>query len=296
MLEQARSYLAPIPDLHPWIEKLDQAVEDAGAAVTVVKRLADEPGVRQAGLARGMGLDGRRVRSILYWMERDGELVRVKDGSTHRLYLPDDAAEETDQSDTSTSNVTPPATALRGTTAPVSFAAIDCETATGNRNSVCAVGLVVVREGQIRERYTWLVQPPQNRYWATNIAVHGISPLDTAEAEPIVRLCAEIHQATEGLPLVAHNAAFDRSAISTSLAEAGWQHPANYYWYCTLAIARRTWPQLPNHTLPTVAAHCGHSLNRHHDPAVDAEAAARIAVTACTVLSVRSLSEAGEAR
>jgi hypothetical protein len=66
LLEQARSYLAHAQDLRPWVEKLDRAIEDATAAVTVVKRVADEPGLRQAGLARSMGLDGHRVRSTLY--------------------------------------------------------------------------------------------------------------------------------------------------------------------------------------------------------------------------------------
>lgn len=295
LLRQARNYLAPIAELAPWVDKLDQAIEDAAGAVEVVKRLADDPGVRQAGLAKKLGLDGHRVRSTLYWMERDGEIVRVKDGKTHRLYLPMDAPEPKPSVEPSPTTAPPPV-ADGAFSAPVSFAAIDCETATGHRNSICAVGLVIVNDGKLVAKRTWLVQPPGNRYWSTNIAVHGISPLDTADAAPIGHLWAEIHGATGGLPLVAHNAAFDRSAIETSLTEAGWKHPLTYEWYCTLSIARRIWPQLANHTLPTVAAHCGHRLEHHHDAAADAEAAARIAIAACTALSAVTLKEAAGRR
>ena len=33
------------------------------------------------------------------------------------------------------------------------FAAIDFETANGNRSSVCSVGLVIVRDGRVTDRF-----------------------------------------------------------------------------------------------------------------------------------------------
>ena len=39
------------------------------------------------------------------------------------------------------------------------FAAIDFETATGKRASICEVGICVVRNGEIIETKSWLVQP-----------------------------------------------------------------------------------------------------------------------------------------
>ena len=49
-----------------------------------------------------------------------------------------------------------------GTHAPVQgldFIAIDFETATGGRASVCEAGICVVRDGRIKETRSWLVRP-----------------------------------------------------------------------------------------------------------------------------------------
>jgi DNA polymerase-3 subunit epsilon len=40
-------------------------------------------------------------------------------------------------------------------------------------------------------------------------------------------------------------------------------------------VARRLWPDLPNHKLNTLAAHIGHDF-RHHHAQADAEAAGRV--------------------
>jgi len=42
------------------------------------------------------------------------------------------------------------------------FTAIDFETATGNRNSACAVGIVPVENGKITKEYYVIIQPPDN--------------------------------------------------------------------------------------------------------------------------------------
>ena len=44
------------------------------------------------------------------------------------------------------------------------FAAIDFETANGQRSSICSVGLVVVRDGEITIRHYRLVRPYPNYY------------------------------------------------------------------------------------------------------------------------------------
>lgn len=44
------------------------------------------------------------------------------------------------------------------------FAAIDFETANGRRSSVCSVGIVVVRNGEIVDRFYSLIQPAPNYY------------------------------------------------------------------------------------------------------------------------------------
>lgn len=40
----------------------------------------------------------------------------------------------------------------------INFVAIDFETATGSRASICEAGICVVREGKVVEKKSWLVR------------------------------------------------------------------------------------------------------------------------------------------
>ena len=59
------------------------------------------------------------------------------------------------------------------------FIAIDFETANQQPSSVCSVGVVMVRDGQIVDSFYSLIQPEPNyyNYWCQR--VHGISESDT---------------------------------------------------------------------------------------------------------------------
>jgi len=72
----------------------------------------------------------------------------------------------------------------------MTFTAIDFETAIGSPGSACAVGIVTVEGGVIVDQYSTLIQPPDNRYWYGNIAVHGIRPADTALSDALA--CAKL--------------------------------------------------------------------------------------------------------
>ena len=55
------------------------------------------------------------------------------------------------------------------------FAAIDFETANNERTSVCSVGVVIVRDGEIVDTFYSLIQPEPNyyNYWCSQ--VHGLT-------------------------------------------------------------------------------------------------------------------------
>lgn len=62
------------------------------------------------------------------------------------------------------------------------FAAIDFETANWQSTSVCSVGVVVVKEGNIEDKYYSLIHPAPNFYSRRNTAVHGLTREDTEKA------------------------------------------------------------------------------------------------------------------
>ncbi len=157
------------------------------------------------------------------------------------------------------------------------FAAIDFETANAERTSVCSVGLVVVRGGEIVDSFYSLIQPEPNYYLYWNTRIHGLTRADTDSAPVFPYVWQQIEPRIEGLTLVAHNKAFDESCLQAVFRCYCMDYP-DYRFLCTCVAARRAFPCAPNHQLHTVAALCGYDLRNHHHALADAEACARIAL------------------
>lgn len=72
------------------------------------------------------------------------------------------------------------------------------------------------------------------------------------------------------MPLVAHNAAFDRKFLDAELRRIGQPHSAQML--CSMRIARRIYPQAPNHKLATLVRHaCITETGKYHRALADAE-------------------------
>lgn len=157
------------------------------------------------------------------------------------------------------------------------FAAIDFETANRHGSSICSIGIIIVRDGSITDMIYEMVRPYPDFYSHYNTAVHGLSADDTAAAPTFPEVWAKISPRIEGLSLVAHFSRFDEGCLRAAYLHYGMEWPG-YRFHCTCTAARRTFPQLPDHKLPTVAAHCGFDLTQHHHALADAEACAHIAM------------------
>jgi DNA polymerase-3 subunit epsilon len=59
-----------------------------------------------------------------------------------------------------------------------------------------------------------------------------------------------LHRFVRGLPIVAHNASFDRAFLHAELARAGLQPESEFL--CTMRLARRLAPGLPSYRLDTL--------------------------------------------
>lgn len=157
------------------------------------------------------------------------------------------------------------------------FAAIDFETANGSPHSVCSVGVVIVRKGKVVDRIYRLIRPRPNVYSYWNTQVHGLTRDDTDSAPYFPEVWAAIVPHIAGLPLVAHNSPFDEGCLRAVHALYHMPYP-DYTFHCTCRASRKKFGKLlPNHKLPTVAAHCGFDLTNHHHALADAEACAVIA-------------------
>lgn len=156
------------------------------------------------------------------------------------------------------------------------FTAIDFETANNERTSVCSVGVVIVRDGEIVDTFYSLILPEPNyyNYWCSQ--VHGLTREDTEDAPVFPEVWKQIEPLIEGLPLVAHNKAFDESCLKAVFRCYQMDYP-DYEFLCTCVASRKAFPQAENHQLHTISKLCGYELENHHHALADAEACAWIA-------------------
>ena len=143
----------------------------------------------------------------------------------------------------------------------MNFTAIDFETATGYRNSICQVGLVRYEEGIITKEINLLVQPPDNYYWGKMIEIHGINSYKTAKSPNFQQIWGLIEPYIHQQNVVAHNGfSFDFQCLKQVLEL--YQLPQPFYTsHCTYRLLGADLNTLCNqHKIP---------LN-HHDALSDA--------------------------
>ncbi len=147
------------------------------------------------------------------------------------------------------------------------FTAIDFETASGYRNSICQVGLVQVENGVIINSLNLLVQPPNNYYWSNFIAIHGITPARTINEPTFGQIWHLLEPFITNQNVVAHNGfGFDFPVLDKTLEYYGIATPI-YEKHCTYKMYKSNLADLcKEHQIP---------LN-HHDALSDARACAAL--------------------
>ncbi len=156
------------------------------------------------------------------------------------------------------------------------FAAIDFETANYSRDSACAVGFVVVDGGRIVDRAFELIRPPTREFVFTHI--HGLTWQHVRSAPTFAEVWPKLKRRIETVEfLAAHNAPFDDGVLS-GCCQTYRLSSVRRPFVCTVEVARKMWNIYPTR-LPDVCARLRIPL-RHHQADSDAEACARIVMTA----------------
>lgn len=176
----------------------------------------------------------------------------------------------------------------------LNFVAIDFETANPKRASVCQIGLVKVIAGVPGKVHCLYVSPPPGftNFHERNIEVHGITKPQVEGApswESMLDRLLKFTRATE-LPLVAHNAPFEKSVISQATEAIGLAVP-DFTYYCTVKLAKRLQPQEATHKLNEVAERLGVPAFSHHNAGDDAMASALIVLRLAEKHNLRSLDD-----
>jgi len=146
----------------------------------------------------------------------------------------------------------------------MNFVSIDFETAKYSQESACSIGLVKYQDGKEAETYYSLIRPPVLYIRPDFTDIHGLTVEDVKDAPAFADLWdSAIRPFIGSLPLVAHNASFDMGVLCAVLEWYELAIPKLPY-FCSLALARQTWPDLKSHALTSLAKHFGIVYNAHN--------------------------------
>jgi len=146
----------------------------------------------------------------------------------------------------------------------MNFVSIDFETAKYSRESACSIGLVKYLDGKEVDTYYSLIRPPTLYIRPDFTEIHGLTVDDVKDAPTFADLWeSAILPFTDGLPLAAHNAAFDMGVLWAVLDWYELKTPVLSY-FCTCNMARHTWPGLKSYSLTALGEHFGIVYNAHN--------------------------------
>jgi DNA polymerase-3 subunit epsilon len=166
------------------------------------------------------------------------------------------------------------------------FVAVDFEIANYDLSSACAVGLAVVRDGQLTAATSYLIRPPTRRFVFTRI--HRLKWKDVCDAPTFSDLWNELRDQLGSEILVAHNAVFDRMVLCECLRHYRIPYRLNPF-LCSMELCKELFG-FSRLKLDYVCRQLEIALE-HHNAESDANAAASIVIKAADRLSAASTSE-----
>lgn len=154
------------------------------------------------------------------------------------------------------------------------FVAIDLETANSDRSSICALGMVKVKDNEIVETYYTLINP-ETYFDGFNVMIHGIEEKDVVDSPTFENIYNDITSFTNGYNLVAHSTRFDMYAIADCMIKYNLPIWTNNY-FCSQRISQELRKGLASYRLNDLVFQFGLTSFDHHHALEDAKASANI--------------------
>jgi len=172
------------------------------------------------------------------------------------------------------------------------FIAIDFETGNCSPASAISVGLVRYRDFREAESFYSLIRPPELYILPDFTRIHGLTVADVRDAPDFREVWESgLRDFIGELPLVAHNASFDMKVLGSTLAHHGIGLRGQRY-FCSLALARKVWPELPSRSLPALGSEFGIRYEAHNALA-DARTCGKVVLLGLRAVADRKGPDAG---
>lgn len=86
-LRRIQTLLKSVPELSEWLSGVDFAIKQADLMDRIESFLLESPGFIQSKLGKALGVEGREVSNLMYYVELLGLVRREREGQSYRLYL-----------------------------------------------------------------------------------------------------------------------------------------------------------------------------------------------------------------
>ena len=156
------------------------------------------------------------------------------------------------------------------------FVSVDVETACSRVSSICQIGIVGFRGGEVVFEFETLIDP-RDHFSSFNSRIHGITADHIVGKPSFGDLHPEIAAHLGSRITVAHSY-FDKGALAAACRMHD-RAAIEARWLDSVRVAKRAWPELSSHRLNVVSRHLGIQL-KHHDALSDARAAGLIVIRA----------------
>lgn len=143
-----------------------------------------------------------------------------------------------------------------------SYVALDVETANDFRGSVCSIGLVKFKDGNIVDAFYTLINP-EEEFDDFNIFIHGITPEDVLDSPTFPEVRKAIVDFIGSDIVVAHFAQFDMGALKDVYQKYELDFD-NIEYICSYRLAKVALPGQLNYKLKRLAKNLNIELDHHN--------------------------------
>lgn len=157
------------------------------------------------------------------------------------------------------------------------------------------IAAVLVRGGMVVDAWSSLMN---SGAWVPPFiqSLTGISNEMLANAPDSATVMRELARFTQGCPLVAHNASFDRGFWHAEMERAGVARDPAHEFACTVLLSRRLWPEAKSHGLGAITQFHGIRFDgRAHRALADARVTAELLLKVQNEVARRFALDLGDA-
>ncbi|WP_350586730.1 exonuclease domain-containing protein [Pseudoalteromonas sp. RB2-MNA-CIBAN-0110] len=158
------------------------------------------------------------------------------------------------------------------------FVAIDVETANADMASICQIGLVKYKDGELQKEWSSLINP-EDYFDFINVGIHGITEESVANSPVLSEVYDILVEFMSDEICVCHTH-FDRVSLFRAFEQSSLKH-FNITWLDSARVARRAWEECAwsGYGLANVCKIIGYEF-QHHDALEDAKASGQVILAA----------------